>query len=481
MSTFSGLSTALSSLTAQRQALEIAGQNIANVNTPGYTRQRLDLASVGSGQGATLFSQGSLIGNGVQGTGVARLGDLFMDARVRTTTSSAGYLVARTDAYKRLESTIAEPGDNGIAKQLDDFWATWQDMATSPGSAAVGQVLLEEAGSVQRSIASGYSAVATQWDQTRTKAGALVSDINSTASAVAELNEQIRSISVSGGNANELIDRRNVLTTSLSAMAGATVRQMADGTVDVNIAGNPLVTGVSANKLTLTGSTEMLGAAGNEVRVEWDRVPTGTVAALEGGQLAGVLSVLAPADAQGTGGVLAQSAESYNALATKLATMVNDVHRQGVLHVAGPPAAEVPAGDFFTLTAGSPAALGLKVAITDTLQIATGAPGAGSNDASIAAKMSQIGEAKDSPDTVWSGFVVSTGVKAKAALQSATVAEVARMTAEGLQLAQTSVDQDEESVNMLSFQRAYQGAARVMTAIDEMLDQLINRTGVVGR
>lgn len=470
MSTFSGLSTALSSLTAQRQALEIAGQNIANVNTPGYTRQRLDMAAVSAGQGATLFSQGSLIGNGVQATGVSRLGDLFMDARVRTTTSSASYLAARTDAYKRLESTIAEPGTNGIAKQLDDFWATWQDVATSPGSAAVGQVLLESANSVQRSIATGYTAVVTQWDQTRSKAESLVSDINSTAAAVAELNDKIRSISVSGGNANELIDARNLLTTSLSALAGATVRHREDGTVDVNVAGNTLVTGVTANKLKLTGSPEMVGAAGNAVRVEWDRVPAGTSAALEGGQLAGVLSVLAPADAQGTGGLLAQAAESYNALATKLAASVNTIHAQGT-----------PGGDFFSLTAGAPAALGLAVAITDTTQISTGDPALGPNDSSIANLISMIGDSKDGPDTVWSGFVVTTGVKAKAALQSATVSEVARMTAESLQLAQTAVDQDEESINLLSFQRAYQGAARVMTTIDEMLDQLINRTGVVGR
>lgn len=470
MSTFSGLSTALSSLTTQRQALEIAGQNIANVNTPGYTRQRLDMAAVGAGQGATLFSQGSLIGNGVQGTGVARLGDLFMDARVRTTTSSASYLAARTDAYKRLESTIAEPGNNGIAKQLDDFWGTWQDLATSPGSAAVGQVLLEGASSVQRSIATGYNAVVTQWDQTRSKAGSLVSDINSTASAVAELNEKIRAISVSGGNANELIDQRNVLATSLSSLAGATVRHHEDGTVDINVAGNALVSGVTANKLKLTGSTEMVGSSGNEVRVEWDRVPAGTQAALEGGQLAGVLSVLAPADAQGTGGLLAQSAESYNALATKLASSVNAIHAQGT-----------PGGDFFSLVAGAPPALGLKVAITDTTQISSGKSTLGPNDNSIANEISAIGDSKDSPDTVWSAFVVTTGVKAKSALQSATVSEVARMTAESIQLAQTAVDQDEESINLLSFQRAYQGAARVMTTIDEMLDQLINRTGVVGR
>lgn len=475
MSTFSGLSTALSSLIAQRQAIEVSGQNLANINTPGYTRQRLEMQSVSAGQGATMFSQGNGIGNGVQGVTVARLGDIFMDARVRTTSSSAEYLAARTDAYKRLESTIAEPGANGISADLDKLWASWSDVVNSPTSDAVGAVLLENSSAVQRSIATGYSAVVTQWDQTRTKAQSLVSDVNSAASSVALLNDQIQQITVSGGNANELIDQRNVLTTALASLAGATVRLQPNGTADVNIGGNPLVTGSTANKIKLVGSQEMVGASGNEVRVEWDRVPAGTPAPLEGGELAGVLSVLAPADG-GAGGLLAESAESYNALATKLATSVN------ALHSAGADRAGTTGVDFYSLpTDGSPAALGLRVAITSPDKIAVRNPANGANDTSVADAIGQLGASKDGPDSVWSTFVVSTGVKAKSALQSATVAEAARVTAEGLQLAQTSVDQDEESVNMLSFQRAYQGAARVMTAVDEMLDQLINRTGVVGR
>jgi flagellar hook-associated protein 1 FlgK len=82
---------------------------------------------------------------------------------------------------------------------------------------------------------------------------------------------------------------------------------------------------------------------------------------------------------------------------------------------------------------------------------------------------------------VWSAFVVDLGVKSASATSRATVAEAARATASAAQLAQTSVDTDEETVNMLAFQRAYEGAARVLTAVDEMLDTLINRTGVVGR
>ena len=127
------------------------------------------------------------------------------------------------------------------------------------------------------------------------------------------------------------------------------------------------------------------------------------------------------------------------------------------------------------------AALGLSVAITDPAAVAAADPTKGALDGSWADAISQLATAAGGPDEQWQAFVVDLGVRTSAATQRATVLEAARSTAENLQLSQASVDLDEESVNMLAYQRAYEGAARVLTAMDEMLDQLINRTGVVGR
>src|SRR5215210_2390262 len=121
MSTFSGLSTALSSLNTQRQALEIAGQNVANANTIGYTRQRADLTSVGPQTSASLFSGSTGVGNGVRVGSVARLGDTFLDTRVRSETGNAAFTATRSEVYARLESTIAEPSDLGVSHALSTF------------------------------------------------------------------------------------------------------------------------------------------------------------------------------------------------------------------------------------------------------------------------------------------------------------------------------------------------------------------------
>jgi flagellar hook-associated protein 1 FlgK len=133
------------------------------------------------------------------------------------------------------------------------------------------------------------------------------------------------------------------------------------------------------------------------------------------------------------------------------------------------------------VTAGIPAALGLSVAITDPKDVAAADPANGALDGSWADTIAQLATAPGGPDQVWRDFAVDLGVRTRAATQRATVLEAARATAENLQLSSASVDLDEESINMLAYQRAYEGAARVLTAVDEMLDVLINRTGLVGR
>lgn len=469
MSSFAGLSTALSSLIAQRQALEVTGQNIANANTPGYTRQRAEMSSVSALAAPSMFSSQNVVGNGVRVTGITRMGDIFLDNRLHTETAEASFQAARADALGRLESTIAEPSDTGVAAGLQKFWAGWQSIANSPDDIAARKVLLGDARALVSQISSGYTAAETQWEHTRTEAGTLVTEINSAAQGVAHLNEQIRSILVSGGSANELIDQRDRMVTELSAMVGASARHRDDGTVDVMVGGNALVRGVEAKEILIAGANVMQDAlGGNHVTLTW--AETGTPLSLDGGRLAASMADLGP------NGVLIGTAAQWDAVATALRDQVNAVHTTGMT-LDDPP---VAAGDFFSIGAG-PAAKSLTVAITDPVAIAAGAPGQGAFDGSIADTISQLATADDGPDEVFRNLVVDLGVQTRAATQRATVTESVRATSENLQLANASVDLDEESINMLAYQRAYEGAARVLTAIDEMLDVLINRTGVVGR
>ena len=466
-STFGLLNTASTALAAARAGTDVIGQNIANAATPGYVRQRVDVSSIGAVRNG-LLSNGVHPGGGVQVNGVVRLADPLLDARVQTTSSVNGFWTVQSGALSTLETSLNEPGSAGTSAALQKFWSAWQDMGSHPGSALQAGVLLQTAGQLSATIAAGYRDVVGQWSAQRDQTASTVENVNGLASQVAALNGQIRTTLAGGGNANELLDQRAKLTTQLADLSGATLRDLGDGTVDVVIGGNSLVSGTTARALALTGTTELAGAGTDPVHVEWADAP-GIAVPLDGGRIAGGLAVLS------SSGPLVATANAYSDLATTIATQVNAVHSTGAT------TSGATGLDFFSLTAGVPAALGLTVVPTDASGIATGAVGSGALDGSIADKIANLATGTGSPDAQWSAFVVQAGTTAATATTQSGLATAALTSATSMQASQENVDMDEETTNLLTWQHAYQGAARVLTTIDDMLDTLINKTGLVGR
>ncbi|MCI4658692.1 flagellar hook-associated protein FlgK [Cryobacterium zhongshanensis] len=504
MSTFGGLNTAYSGLLAARQGMDVVGQNIANAGTEGYTRQRVTTSSVDAVTRVGLFFSGVGAGQGVSVTGIARLGSASLDAQVRATAAIAGFSAVRANAFTAVEAATHEPGTSGLSATLAKFWAGWQDVSNNVGNAAPAGAVLSQANAVASQLASNYQAAATEWSSQRSSVDSMVAEVNAAATQVAGLNSQIRMTVAAGGSANELLDKRSALTTTIAALTGGVVSEQPDGTVNVFVGGNALVSGDQAQALvavgakTMTGTTKDTANAAGTVSVAWARSP-GTAIAVDGGELAGALSLLSPAtfkaDGTASGSTLADVAANYNVFATSLATSVNAVYKQST---AGP--------EFFDVNSAGPPALGLSVipksaaelsaALTAAGTAATAAATAAGKPAvttagSIADSVSQLGAGKAvdpatglalaSPSADWTNVVTGLAVTTKAELQGASLADITSTAAVKSQLSNASVDLDEENVSLLMFQHAYQGAARVMTAVDEMLDVLINKTGLVGR
>ncbi|WP_022903099.1 flagellar hook-associated protein FlgK, partial [Curtobacterium sp. B8] len=356
VSTFGSLATAYSGLAAARAGIDVTGQNIANAGTTGYTRQRVTQSSVPAVQTGFVRGTAALAGQGVSVDGIARLGSLTLDAGVRVAAGSSAYADARATALSALETGLQEPGTNGLAAKLDAFWSAWAGVAAHPDDPGAASTLLGAAGTVASTLASGSKALDQQWSTTRATVASQVTQLNDAAKQVADLNGQIRSALAAGGNANELVDQRDQLTEQIASLAGGTVRTNADGTADVLIGGNPIVQGTDARAVALGGATALHDGAA--VTLTWTSGQAGAVT-LSGGSIGGALSLLAPANAQGTGGALAQASASYDAVATKLAAAVNAVHTTGTTPDGTTGAA------FFALAAGVPAAQGLSVVPTD--------------------------------------------------------------------------------------------------------------------
>jgi flagellar hook-associated protein 1 FlgK len=458
MSTFGSLNTAFTGLSAARAALNTAGQNIANANTEGYTRQRVTTSAAGAPATVGLAAgTRPAVGQGVNVDAIARLGNAFADSRVRTAAAQAGYSDARAESLSAIEANLQEPGADGISSHLHTFWANWGDVANQPDSEAVASVLLENASVLTGKIAAGYTALDSQWTTTRGTVDTMAAELNASASQVAALNGQIRSTQAAGG----------------------AVRDNSDGTLDVVVGGNAIVSGTNYRPVTVTGASRLDHAAGSPVQLEWADRP-GQAVAMDSGRLAGTLTVLAPASGVSggaPGGAIAEAAKAYDDFAATLAAAVNEAHRAGSPRAAGPEGT----GDFFAFRPGAHPALTLAVKPTNASELASGKPGAGAYDGSNADLISQVGTAEGSPDKAWSAFVTTTGVAVKSELLHSSLADAASTAAVQAQISGAGVDFDEENVNILAAQHAYQAAARVMSAIDEALNTLINRTGLVGR
>ncbi|WP_186321879.1 flagellar hook-associated protein FlgK [Curtobacterium pusillum] len=471
VSTFGSLATAYSGLAAARAGIDVTGQNIANAGTAGYTRQRVSQSSIPAAQTGFVRGTAALAGQGVSVDGIARLASLTLDAGVRVASGSSAYADARAAALSALENGLNEPGDDGLASKLDAFWSSWSELSTHPDDPGAASAVIGAAKTVASALASGSKAIDAQWSTVRGTVDGQVQQLNSAASQVADLNGRIRTALASGGNANELLDQRDQLTEQIASLAGGTVRQNSDGTVDVLIGGNAIVQGTDARSVALGGGQRL--ADGAAVTLTWTSGTAGAVS-LSGGSIGGNLSLLAPVTANGTGGALAEASASYDQVATKLATAVNAVHATGTTPTGA------TGSPFFSLAAGVPAAQGLGVVPTDGSGLAT-RNAAGELDDSFADALSRLGTASDGADRSWATFVAGVGTASRSASSESTLTGLALTNARTQQQSSAGVDLDEENVNLLSYQHAYQGAARVLTAVDEMLDTIINRTGIVGR
>lgn len=466
-STFGGLNTAYRGLSAATQGLNVTGQNVANAGTTGYTRQRLDVSAA---QAPAKVGLGALTapaaGQGVNTDAVSRSSSDLLDTRVRNTSANAGYTAVRAEALLHVEEIMAEPGEKGLSARIDAFHSAWHDLANNPSEAAPAGVLLQESAALTSQLSEGYAALEDDYSEGRDRLGAMADVLNSAAARIAELNGAVRTTLASGGSANELIDRRSQLTAEVAALAGGSVRSTGGGMVEVLVGGNALVSGEKAFTVAAAGSRSLEGAAGDPPRLEWVGRSIKTVA-LSSGEAAGTISVLAPANASGTGGVIAEAAASYNAFADKLATTVNTVHRTGET-------ADGRTGvDFFTFAPGVSPARGLVVAAGPS-DLASRIPGAGGHNGGVADKIAQLRVGPGTAEESWRSFVTRVGADSSAALSSGMQAESLAASAASLQLSGASVNLDEESMNLISYQHAYQANARVMSAIDEMLETLIN-------
>jgi flagellar hook-associated protein 1 FlgK len=456
ISSFMGLQTSLRGLLAHQQAIDTTSHNVANANTEGYSRQEATLAAtdamkvVGTGNG----SIGSL-GTGVTVQQYTRIRDAFLDLQYRAQNMQVGDQQTRSTQLDQVELSLSEPGDNGIASALDSFKAAWQDLANNPGDGAARTQVLARAQTLRDTITTQSTAVQNEWSTQRTSLDNGAAEVNQVASQLAGLNKALQSAYVAGTDANTLLDQRDQLTMRLSELTGATVTLNSDTTADVSVAGLSLVSGMTASTMSTSGATDLTGQDSDPVQLMID----GNAVTLGTGEL-GAAQRLIGTDLPGY-------RDSLDSFVASLASSVNAQHASG-LDLSG-----APGGDLFS---GSTAAT-LQVAITDPSLVAVADPLKGGLDNTNALTMAGLDMGASSYRDLITSFGVSVSSAKQGSTNQATLVDQIDASRESV----SGVNQDEEMVNLLAAQRGYEGASRVLTTMDEMLDTLINKTGLVGR
>lgn len=461
----SGITIALQAVLAHSQALEIIEHNVANASTPGYRRQSALLATAVP---SPIIASEHGIGAGQRGGGVTiekiqRFNLEFFDARYRSVSSEAGNWSAQREVLSQLEPLLAETSDDGLLPKLDQFWAGWQKLATDPTNTSLRAVLLDDAGS----LANALNRRSTQITQLRADQNLVVAsqvnNVNALADQVAQLNTEISRVLSVGEQPNDLMDKRDLALDQLSELTGSVSFNQKNGEMMVSVGGHVLVMGHETFKL----HTQPNAIDSSVVDVYWSDnqklIPPS-------GKLKGTLEVRDT--------VLTGQLSGLNMLANGIITQVNALHRTGFgLNNA-------TNMDFF---AGSDAS---DIAVNPLLDNASVATSSGANQAGNSDIANQIAGLKtfkgmqagtatlnEFYNAQITDLAVTTQRAANNSYQHGLVSKALGDQRESV----VGVSLDEEAADMAKAQKAYQAAARVLTAYDDLLDLVINRMGLVGR
>lgn len=479
-SAFLGLEIARRALLTHQRALDVVAHNIANAATPGYVRREPVLAAtegfvVETGAG---FKRPGTVGTGVEVARIKRVFDGFLESRIRQSGVTLGLWEGRHDALSQVEAIFGEPSDVGLADALNKFFAAWDELAKRPESIPVRTALVEEAKTLAaffNQTTRGLRDLARDLDEGITTR---IDEINSLASEIAAQNREIVRITAIGNDPADLKDKRDLAIARLSRLISIRAFEVVGGSVVIEVGSTELVRGDSVNELNFTSGTplgEPIPAGEVEAsRVSWS--DDGGPVDIRGGEVGGLLQV--------RNGDLPTYYKDVENLIKALRDEINALHTAG-FGLDGSQGAEFYLYDDATRVLSVSSVLDPD-ASGDVSRVAaskTGEAGDGANALAIASLKDAL---TMSGGTVsFRGFyqqtIANLGTDARQAAYMVQVHEATLHQYTNNKDNLSGVAIDEEVANLMRYQRAYEAAARLATVIDQMLDTLINGTGIVGR
>ena len=227
INSFAGLEMSKRALNAFRLGIQVAGHNVTNVSTEGYSRQKLNLSTTTPYTAPGLSSPviPGQIGTGVKADEIIRIRDEFLDFQYRSELSSLGYWYKINHMYDTVQLYLAEPMGDGVRAAFDFFWGAVQELHKNPESSAIRRAMVESAktlGAMVDSIVKGYDSYASM---VNSEIKAAVDEMNGILYDIAALNKQIYAVQTANQNPNDLLDKRDLLLDRLSQMIDIDIQE----------------------------------------------------------------------------------------------------------------------------------------------------------------------------------------------------------------------------------------------------------------
>lgn len=447
-----------SALLTQQKAIDITGNNIANVNTPGYSRQRLVME-----QGEPVRVNNMTMSTGVTADpAIQRFYDQFLGAQLRDENENLGRWEAQKDALEKVELLFDEANEYGLSSAMNEYWNAWQDLSNNPAGVAERTSLLSASQFLATTFNQIYNNLSTLQRDIDTHVDGIVADVNDMTDRIAVLNQKISQVENTGHNANELRDERDQLLFELAEMIDINSFEDGDGNLNIDTAnGKPLVNGASTWDLVTMDNAGVQD-------VFWQASDGSTVnitTNIAGGELKGWIesrdSLLS--------GYLTQLDDLANAVR-------NDVNTQ---HALGFDLNGNAGGIFFTGTGAFDMAVNAAIVADTDLIAAAGAgeglPG-GNTNAIAMANLQNASSAALGGSTFGeynSSLVGKIGADVQAAEFNQGHQAIMVQSLESYRQEVSGVSLDEEMINLVQFQHAYNAAAKLITTADEMLEEIL--------
>jgi len=457
MSISSLLFTSRDALMANQMAIDITGGNIANVDTPGYSRQRTDMTAIGS-----INVIGGTAQIGVQVSRIERLYNSYIESQLVQQNQNTAYSDTLLQGLQSIEVMLDDTQGGGINDQLNEFWSAWENLSNAPAGKVERTALLSAAENLIDSLSSYRQSLdSINTDMNRNISDA-VTQINSKVDEIKDLNLRIMETTGDKGDSNDLEDKRTQALKELGSLINISHFENADGTVNIYLPnGDPLLQGVLDQDLSVRlnadGRSDIYSANSST-----DPVNT----SLTRGKIGAYVEL------QGT--IVPKYTDYLDDFAQTLATRINEIHSSGF------DAYKNTGLDFFEIPDTDNIAGTIRVNTTITADVnriaaSKSVTGDGENASSLAAVQNEL--IMNSNTSTLNSFMATVvgeiGGEVATAKTNSNHQTVIMNHLETQRESISGVSIDEEMIRLIKYQMGYNAAGRLCSVVDEMLDTLM--------